>query len=69
MILQISYDEKNVIDKGDGFIRIKIPYYAEFGTACHLSTTKGSTKEDFKKAPKPRSSKSVFVGQQGGITF
>lgn len=68
VILKIDYDERQVISKESGQILLHVKYYAQYAAGAHLATTKGETKEDFEKN-KGRSSKTVFIGNQGGISI
>ena len=68
MLLKIDYDERQVIYKSNGRIILKLNYYAEFATGPHLCSVKGSTIKDFDKNDALKS-KTIFVGQKGGISF
>ena len=67
MLLKIDFNENNVIYKSNRRIVLKVNYYAEFANAAHVCTVKGNTIEDFYENPS-LSSKSISIGQKGGIT-
>ena len=68
MILKIDYNENNVISNKGGRLLLRVPFYAQYGNACHLTTVKGTTKEDFENNDALRS-KSIMVGTKGGLSF
>lgn len=68
MLLKIDFKQNDVVFQDDGRIVLNVKYFSEFADGCHLSTVKGETEEDFSKG-KGISSKTVFVGQKGGLSF
>lgn len=68
MLLKIDYDERQVIHEGNGRIILKLNYYATLALGPHLCSVKGRTKEDFDKNSALKS-KTLFIGQRGGISF
>lgn len=71
MILKIDFDPSSVIYKNlkSGRILLKCRYYSAYSSACHLATTEGTIKKDFDTAPKAKGSKTVFIGNKGGISL
>lgn len=67
MIIKISFKPENVISQADGIIVLKLKYYTAFALAAYLITAEGNTAEEFNNA-KIKSSKSLFVGNHGGIS-
>ncbi len=68
MILKIDFRPEDVIFQGKGRILLKLNYYASFSNGCHLATTEGTTQKEFDKN-KAKASKTVFVGQKGGLSL
>lgn len=67
MIARITWDPKDVLESGPGFIIIKCDYYSQFAQVLWIATTKGHTLEDYQKSKKFKG-KRVYVGQNGGIS-
>jgi len=68
MLLKIDVNSENILKNEGGRIIIKLDYFSEFSTGAHLCTIKGSTLKDFDKN-KVQKQKSLFVGQNGGISI
>lgn len=67
MLLKIDVNSEDILINKNGRIIIKLHYYSRFATGAHLVTVKGNTLEDFKKN-NANYIKSLFVGQNGGIS-
>ena len=68
MLLKIDYEPNQVVFNEEGRLVIRLNYYAAYARGIHLATVKGSTMQDFRENDVLKS-KSVFVGQRGGISI
>jgi len=68
MLLKIDFKKEDVVFQSDSRIILNVKYFTEFANGCHLSTVKGNTEKHFANN-KGLSSKTVFVGRKGGISF
>ena len=69
MILKISWDKADVIDRADSFVLLKVPFYGKFAVMAALFTMKGETLMDYRNSKENLSNKRVFIGQHGGLSI
>ena len=68
MLLKIDFRPEDVVYKGKGRIVLKLHYYSQFSTGCHLNSVPGDTYKDFLKNY-AKAGKNVFVGGKGSISL
>lgn len=69
MILKIGWDGRQEVGRGETYVLVRVPFYAQYGQGAYLATTHGKTEADFDGADKALHTVTVFVGQRGGISI
>jgi len=67
MLVRITWDKKDVIEQGDGYLILAPKYYSAFATAAHIVTNGGGKSEHF-ESHKALANKNLFIGTKGGIS-
>ena len=67
MIARFSWDPKEVLESGNGFVIIRLNFYSAFAQLLWIAVTKGHTLEDYQKSKRFKG-KYLYVGQNGGIS-
>ena len=69
MLLKISWDKAQIIDKSDTHVIFKVPYYSKYAIGPTLITIKGENMEDYDLAVYNLSSMQIFIGPHGGLSI
>ena len=68
MLLKVDVKPEDIIYNEGGRIIIRLRYFTAHAEGAHLCVADGQTKEDF-DSNKVMSSKSLFIGQRGGLSL
>ena len=67
MLMSIQLKPEDIIFNENGYIVVKLHYYAQWSNGAWICTTEGENMEDYHKN-NAKSGKTVFIGGNGGIS-